>query len=272
MVKRNVEDRRKGEDSGRGIAHDSPASGGLDNAENEQAGHPELRPSRADEGLSLENLSAAFAEMLGGGADPCAERRVAAERPGDDPLAALADPDADEASEISPRTILEAMLFVGSPTNKPLTARQVAGLMRGVRPAEIDQLVRALNVQYDEDGCPYEIAAEGEGYRLVLREKFGRVRDKFFGRSRLVKLSQAAIEVLAIVAYNQPATAEEVHKLRGTASGPILSQLVRRQLLRVERPDERPRIARYFTTDRFLATFGLASLEDLPQSQELDQL
>ena len=63
-----------------------------------------------------------------------------------------------------------------------------------------------------------------------------------------------------------------MNKLRGQASGAILAQLVRRQLLRMERPAEKPRTPRYYTTDRFLQLFGIRSLEDLPRSDdELDK-
>jgi segregation and condensation protein B len=147
----------------------------------------------------------------------------------------------------------------------------VASLMRGVRPAEIDSLVRELNRDYAARNCPYTIVAEGAGYRLTLREPLARLRDQFYGRARRARLSQAAIEVLAAVAYTAPITADEVSRLRGMASGHILLQLVRRQLLRLERDADRPRQARYSTTDRFLELFGLSSLDDLPRSSDLEE-
>jgi segregation and condensation protein B len=142
--------------------------------------------------------------------------------------------------------------------------------MRGVRPAEVDDLVRELNQQYGESGCPYEIVSHGPGFVLSLRDEFSGLRDKFQGRLRQARLSPAALEVLALVAYNQPLTSEDVTRLRGRSSGPILSQLVRRQLLRIERPPTTPRGTRYFTTPRFLKLFGLESLDDLPRGQELE--
>jgi segregation and condensation protein B len=74
-----------------------------------------------------------------------------------------------------------------------------------------------------------------------------------------------------MVAYNQPLAAEEVGRLRGKPSGHLLSQLVRRDLLRVERTDEKPRKSLYYTTPRFLEFFHIDSLEDLPRGQELDR-
>ncbi len=232
-----------------------------------------------DAGLSLDELGAAFAQMLDAGHDPYAATAEPdahsdsggtglLDPPGDDePSPADA---ADDGCELSPRTILEAMLFVGHPANEPLSAAQVAGMMRGVRPAEIDEAVSELNEQYARNDCPYAIVSQGAGYVLALRDEFAALRDKFHGRLRQARLSPAALEVLALVAYNQPLTSEDVARLRGRTSGPILAQLVRRQLLRLERPPATPRRARYFTTARFLKLFGLESLDDLPRGQEIE--
>ena len=236
-----------------------------------------------DQGLSLNELSQAFAGMMGAGQDPYAEpapkddddEAAIVEAAGPAARLALASSGAklaaDEACEVSPRSILEAMLFVGSRDNQPLSSQRVAGMMRGVRAAEIDELVKELNQKYDAQGCPYRIFSEADGYRLILREEYGRIRDKFYGRQRQARLSPAAIEVLSIIAYQGSQTSEEVHRLRGTASGAILSQLVRRQFLRIERDPAAPRSPRYHTTSRFLELFGLESLDDLPRSQEVDK-
>ena len=86
---------------------------------------------------------------------------------------------------------------------------------------------------------------------------------------REARLSLAAVDVLSIVAYRQPLTADEVSRLRDKPSGHILSQLVHRGLLRIERAAAPRRTAHYHTTDRFLELFGLSNLADLPQSEEL---
>lgn len=236
-----------------------------------------------DQGLSLDELSQAFAGMLGSGEDPYSEP---APEDNEDEAAVIeaigpaaqsglrpapSERSVDDACEVSPRSILEAMLFVGNRDNTPLSSQRVAGMMRGVRAAEIDELVNELNQKYDANGCPYRIYSEADGYRLLLREEFSRIRDKFYGRLRHARLSPAAIEVLSIVAYQGPQTSEEVNRLRGTPSSAILSQLVRRQLLRIERDAAAPRTPRYHTTERFLELFGLESLDDLPRSQEIEK-
>lgn len=233
-----------------------------------------FRAAPANVGLSLDQLGAALAGMLNSGDDPYTPATGDTGSVAGEQLAAVEPThaeDTDDACEVTPRSILEAMLFVGSPQNEPLSSKQVASLMRGVRAAEIDSLVRELNAAYQSRNCPYTIVAEGAGYRLCLREEYARVRDKFYGRARQARLSQAAIEVLAAVAYHAPITSDEVSRLRGTASGHILTQLVRRQLLRLERNEAEPRRARYVTTPRFLELFGLENLADLPRSHDLEE-
>ncbi len=229
----------------------------------------------AEQGLSLDELTRAYADLLGRGEDPYQPAPTEDVPNGLDlGLEEGWSEDEDEAAareeaetwDVTPRSILEAILFVGHPENEPLTSEGIAGLMRGVRPREIDDLVIELNEGYAREGCPYHIASVGAGYRLALREEFGSLRAKFYGRVKAAKLSQAAIDVLAIVAYKQPISREEVDELRGRPSAGLLSQLVRRGLLQVERSGGKPAISSFSTTDRFLQLFGLESLQDLPNS------
>jgi len=237
-----------------------------------------LQTAAPEPGLALDELSQALQSLFTGGDDPYS---VPAS-PDDDPLLAaanLADSDRAAASlpvdesncELGPRSILEALLFVGTPENQPLSSTQLAGLMRGVSIAEVDELIAELNAGYRAANCPYRIESVGDGYRMALADAWLPMREALYGRVRPARLSPAAIDTLSIVAYNQPATAEQVEKLRGTPSGAILSQLVRRQFLRIERHPDRPRVALYRTTDRFLALLGLESLDDLPKGLELEQ-
>lgn len=172
---------------------------------------------------------------------------------------------ADDGCPINPRTILEAMLFVGI-KDAALTARKAASLIRGVSANEVDQLVAELNQSYTTDQSAFRIRQTVDGYRLVIEDDLDPIRQQFFGRIREARLGNAAIEVLAVVAYHQPVTLEEVDRLRNRQSGPVLNLLVRRDLLSVERDPENRRIRRYRTTTRFLELFGMDSIDDLPQA------
>ena len=231
-----------------------------------------------DEGLSLDRLSATYAEALGNRPSPFQDEPPLVEEnePGPEESTAEAisriaeQSEADDACELSPTTILEALLFVGSSTNEQLTAEKAASVMRGVKPDEIDDLVAQLNRKYGAEGCPYQVTALGSAYRMSLRDEFRPLREKFYGKVREAKLSQPAIDVLSLVAYNQGVTREEVDEMRSKPSGPILNQLVRRRLLRVQPDPENRRVKCYQTTERFLQLFGLSSIDDLPQPQTLD--
>ncbi|WP_425613397.1 SMC-Scp complex subunit ScpB [Anatilimnocola sp. NA78] len=234
-----------------------------------------------DAGLSLEEFGQAYASLMTQAADPYeataktpnveadpatgeSAEEPSAGSPDDEPLEVISGDD-DTAAEVTPLTILEAMLFVGHPLGEPLTSKDIAGLMRGVTPAEIDEFIEELNETYRRDGSVYHIVAKGAGYRLELRSEWGPIRDRFYGRVKEARLSQSSVDVLAVVAYQQPIAADEVERLRGKPSGAVLSQLVRRDLLQVELPAPKAP-PQYRTTSRFLDLFGLDDLSDLPQS------
>jgi segregation and condensation protein B len=249
------------------------------------SGNPELEPSQP-EGISLDELAQAFAQVMGTApklrpagpaADSAAESQAGSvaqppvEAPAPEPPQTPAADSQQDPCPIGPRSILEAMLFVGNQANQSLSAAAAAQWMRDVEPAEIPGLVDELNARYGGAGCPYHVVHEGGGYRLLLRKEFHQLAHRFLGRIRQARLSQAAIDVLAIVAYQQPLSADEVRKQRGKPSGHVLAQLVHRGLLRIEREPAKRQAARYFTTERFLRLFGLESLQDLPQCEELDR-
>jgi segregation and condensation protein B len=255
---------------------------------NPSAPEPEPDPQQ---GISLEELADAFAAVMGKAPrlktekdeEPEAEQAEAEESSAAEieaaavqtafaespPAKSAEDATAEEdACPISPKSIFEAMLFVGNRENRPLTAAKAAELMRDVSPEEIPALVDELNVRYEGENCAYHIVGEGDGYRLTLRKEFYGVRTRLYGRIREARLSQAAIDVLALVAYKQPLTGEQVGKMRGKPSSHILAQLVRRGLLKLERPREKPRTPHYATTQRFMTLFNLETLDDLPRSEE----
>lgn len=240
--------------------------------------------------LSAEQLSAAFASLTGA-ADPPASESESSEgasassgeiqavdgdtsqgtgQASKESPPVSEEPPADHG-DVTPLGIIEAIFFTGVPSGEVLDSERIASLIRGVEPHEIGGFVEALNTQYDAENRPYHIVTQGGGFRMQLLDSFNRVRDRFYGRVREARLSQAAVEVLAAVAYNQPTTSDQIKELRGTASGAVLNQMVRRKLLRVERTEEKPKKTEYYVTQRFLDLFGLDSINDLPRSEDLNQ-
>ena len=219
----------------------------------------------ADGGLSIDRLAQAFAAMMGTAdpyaapaAEPAAVVQVDASPDLDDPSAT-----ADDACRVNPLSILEALLFVGLPGGRPISGREVAGLMRGVRPQEIDDLAEELRARYEADGCPYEVAAAETGWVLRLRPEFARFGGVLESRGRAVRLDAEALDALAVVAWNQPVPRDRLVELGCDARPATLRQLVRRGLLELRREGEAGEPV-YRTTARFLEVFRLESLRDLP--------
>ncbi|MDR1924384.1 MAG: SMC-Scp complex subunit ScpB [Planctomycetaceae bacterium] len=172
---------------------------------------------------------------------------------------------------VTPESIIEAMLFVGNRDNRPLMAEHAAEKMRNVNIDEIEMAVATLNCKYKNSGAPYTIVRDGGGYRMVLCEEFAAVQEKFYGRIREARLSQSAIDTLAVVAYKQPISADEVQTIRKQPSAALLSQLVKRGLIQIEREIiGKKKTLRYKTTPRFLELFQLDSIDDLPFTDDFD--
>jgi segregation and condensation protein B len=170
----------------------------------------------------------------------------------------------------SPLRIVEALFFVGG---VPLTAAAACGAVRGLTPEAFAQSIDVLNQAYRQQGRPYAIQAQGPGFVLNLRPRFRGVAEKLYGGPREARLSAQAVDVLALVAYRQPATRQEIDSLRGADSAGQLRQLVRHGLVTiVQRGEAGQREVYYGTTSRFLEVFGLRGLEDLPRTQDLQQL
>jgi len=236
----------------------------------------QVAPSQDEEyGLSLEELGQTYAQMMSDGAVPYHEEAAAS----DDGPSQLEefDPVAEELEEtdqcpITPLSILEAVLFVGRPDGESIDPNAVAAMMRGVRSAEIEPLVSELNAIYAAAGHVMRIVASGSGFRMQLADEFTQVRERFYGSVREIRLTQAAIDCLAIIAYRPGITREEIEEQRGQPSGGILNQLVRRQLIEMRRSsDKSNRTRSYFPTQRMLQLAGMESLDELPLAEDFER-
>lgn len=166
--------------------------------------------------------------------------------------------------------VIEALLFVGG---APLTDQRARDILRGLTAEQFTQVVAGLNQDYRQQGRPYTIQPQSGGFVLTLKPRYRGVLEKLYGTAREARLSTVAVDVLALVAYRQPITKEEIDSLRGAESGALLRQLVRRGLVAVvQRGDSQRRAVAYGTTTKFLQLFGLGSLDDLPRTQDLQQI
>ena len=169
---------------------------------------------------------------------------------------------------VTPGQVIEAALFVGG---GPLTTKKLSTLLSGENKKEtVEQTLEELNQQYANEDRPYEIALVEGGYRMRLRSDFERIRNKVFGLGpKEVRLSQESLEVLALVAYRQPISRQQIEAAGKENSGGVVRQLLRRELIAIERDEKRRKDIKYKTTSRFLSLFGLGSLDELPQADEL---
>ena len=170
-------------------------------------------------------------------------------------------------SLFSIETIVEAMLFAST---DPVPAARLAQTAE-IQESEVHAAVKALNLQYEQEGRSFRVREISGGYQFrTLPELADYVR----GLSRNIaahKLSPAALETLAIVAYRQPISRAEVEKIRGVNVSGVLKTLLERRLITVcGRAQVLGRPLLYATTADFLRHFGLASLADLPRESELE--
>jgi segregation and condensation protein B len=219
---------------------------------------------------SAEEMTEALAEMPAWEVDGTPELvEMPPNRP-DEPRGSVATTSTTDRADTPPPPlirILEALLFVGGP---PLTAQRAAEVVRGLGEEEFQEAIDNLSRAYRTQGRPYQIQLQGQGYLLTLKPRFNSVREKLFGGVREARLSQAAVDVLSLVAYKQPATRQEIDALRGADSGAVLRLLIRHGLVAIQRIEGDDQ--RYVTTPRFLQLFGLTSLDDLPQTQDLQRI
>ncbi|GIX03461.1 MAG: hypothetical protein KatS3mg113_0467 [Planctomycetaceae bacterium] len=177
-------------------------------------------------------------------------------------------PKTETPAPLQPQQVIEAILFVGGPG---LTAARLASMLRGDYSAQdVENFIDQLNVQYRRELRPYEIRLREGGYYLTLTEPYERLMLKVYGLGpREVRLSQEALEVLALIAWHQPITEQQLAEYGRSSCGAILRQLLRRDLIALLRDPEQPKQPRYITTPRFLSVFGLKALSDLPHPDQL---
>ncbi len=136
--------------------------------------------------------------------------------------------------------------------------------------ARLAEAVAKLNADYEATGRAFRVEALASGYQVLTLPAFGPLLGRLRGERQQTRLSQAALETLAIIAYRQPILRADLESIRGVACGEVLKSLMDRRLVRiVGRAEEVGRPMLYGTTREFLRVFGLASATDLPQAKDL---
>ena len=167
------------------------------------------------------------------------------------------------------RRIIEA-LILASP--EPISPQRIAVVLGSIKPGDIKKHVGALNELYQQEDHAFEIWEVAGGYQFRTRPDYAAYVQQLH-EQRPARLSRAALETIAVIAYRQPLTRAEVEHIRGVDAGAVLRNLIERKLVRIAGHKEVPgRPMLYATTRRFLEVFGLKSLDDLPTLREVEDL
>ncbi|MCX6155436.1 MAG: SMC-Scp complex subunit ScpB [Candidatus Kapabacteria bacterium] len=135
------------------------------------------------------------------------------------------------------------------------------------------ELVDEINIELLECDRPYRIVNYGGGWQFATRSEFGNIIRKLIKSRTKRRLSQAALETLAIIAYKQPVTKPEIEQIRGTNSNEIVNSLLEKNIIKISgRKEVLGKPLLYSTTSEFLKLFGLTQLGDLPKQRELEEL
>ena len=136
--------------------------------------------------------------------------------------------------------------------------------------ARIRAAVETLNADYEKTGRSFRIERVAGGLQMLTMPAYAEDITRLKGARQSSKLSQAALETLAIIAYRQPILRADLESIRGVACGEVLRSLMERRLVRIAgRAEEVGRPMLYGTTKEFLEVFGLATLDDLPNAKDL---
>ena len=172
----------------------------------------------------------------------------------------------DAAGRLAP--VLEALLFS---SGKPIPVEAFAEMLE-TDPADVEETLKAMAERTQAEDRGIRLEAVGGGWRFVTRPEFDGVLRKYFEISERSRLSLAALETLAIIAYRQPITAPEISELRGVNSSAVLKTLFDKKLITTA--GKKPVVGTpvlYKTTKEFLIRFGLNDLAELPKPEEIDE-
>jgi segregation and condensation protein B len=166
------------------------------------------------------------------------------------------------------KTIVEAILFA---SDEPVSADRLASAAgEDVTVGMVTKAVDELVADYDAAGRAFTIEQIAGGYQLFTRPEYNRFLKFLVREKQQARLTQAALETLAIIAYKQPIIRAEVEDIRGVSCGDMIRALMEKGLVRVAgRSEALGQPILYGTTKKFLQVFGLSSVKDLPDAKQL---
>lgn len=177
----------------------------------------------------------------------------------------------EETDRPTPELLVAAVGAALFACDEPVSAREIAEAFGGLPVAEVDDAVLRLQQALDRAEAGLRVESVAGGFQLSTRPEVGAWVRRFFRERNRARLSPAALETLAVVAYRQPVTAPEIQAIRGKDPSASLKTLLDKRLLRLlgrKKVVGNPLL--YGTSKEFLVHFGLNSLEDLPAIEDFE--
>ncbi len=175
-------------------------------------------------------------------------------------------PQTSEDGELTMESVVEAVLFA---SDESLTAARLVDIV-GTSVKQIRQHIKNLNDKYQANNSAFRIEQIAGGYQMLTLSDYNTWLKKLLRARSDSKLSPAALETLAIIAYKQPVIRADVEAIRGVQAGEVIRNLMYKGLVKIiGRAEVLGRPMLYGTTRKFLEVFGLNSLKDLPKIEEL---
>ena len=189
------------------------------------------------------------------------------EQPPAQPEAIMSEQSRISEQDVSAESIVEAILFA---TDAPVPPNKIAQIVGSGNANDVKKHVEKLNEHYEKTGRAFRIEHIAKGYQMLTMSVYNTWLSKVLKLRAETKLTPAAMETLAIVAYKQPVLRVDIESIRGVACGEMVNRLREMNLVKiVGRAEEIGRPMLYGTTKTFLEVFGLGSLDDLPNADEL---
>jgi segregation and condensation protein B len=177
----------------------------------------------------------------------------------------VAGVEAVATEEVDPTCVVEAVLFAA---DEAFSSGKLATIV-DCSAADIEKMISELNKKYEKMGCAFSIEAVAGGFQMLTNPKYHMWLVKLLNVRNENKLSAAAMETLAIIAYKQPVMRVDIENIRGVACGEMIRQLSEKGLVKIAgRAEELGRPILYGTTKKFLEIFGLCNLKELPDAQD----
>lgn len=174
-------------------------------------------------------------------------------------------------------TVIEALIFA---SDEPIPASEIVKTIKDldgedikITPSDIEVTIDELNKKYESIESSFRILRIANGYIFGTKQEFAKYVGYLSTEKSKRRLSQAALETLAIIAYKQPITKPEIEMIRGVNSDYILNTLLEKNLITIKGRSEtigRPLL--YGTTEEFLKYFGLNNITDLPKPREIEEI